>query len=118
LITSATVNLRPVTHIKALIPRYDRPGTLFFLDPPSWGNEGDYGAGLFGRDDFDVLAGLLATIKGRFILTLNDRPEVRAMFARFDQHQVGLSYRLSGHPTPARELIITTPGLAPFGTLS
>jgi DNA adenine methylase len=101
-----------------LIPRYDRPGTLFFLDPPYWGNESDYGAGLFGRGDFQVLAGLSAAIKGRFILTLNDRPEVRAMFAQFDQHQVGLCYRLSGRPTPARELIITSRGLVPFGTLS
>ena len=24
-----------------------RPGTLFYLDPPYWGGEGDYGAGLF-----------------------------------------------------------------------
>lgn len=32
-----------------LIARYDRPETLFYLDPPYWGNEADYGAGVFGR---------------------------------------------------------------------
>ncbi len=26
-----------------VIRRYDRPGTLFYLDPPYWGNESDYG---------------------------------------------------------------------------
>jgi hypothetical protein len=26
------------------ITRYDRPGTLFYLDPPYYGSEGDYGA--------------------------------------------------------------------------
>jgi DNA adenine methylase len=29
-----------------LLPRYDRAGTLFYLDPPYWGVEGDYGAGV------------------------------------------------------------------------
>jgi len=39
-----------------LIPRYDRPATLFYLDPPYWGNENDYGKGLFGREDFGRLS--------------------------------------------------------------
>jgi len=34
------------------IPRYDRPGMLFYLDPPYFGCEGDYGAGTFSRGDF------------------------------------------------------------------
>jgi DNA adenine methylase len=101
-----------------LVLRYDRIGTLFYLDPPYWGNENDYGAEMFGRADFDVLARILVGIKGRFIMTLNDRPEVRELFEHFDMHPVGLSYRLSGRPTPARELIITTPGLVPPGTVS
>lgn len=28
------------------IRRYDRPGTLFFIDPPYWGNDADYGPGV------------------------------------------------------------------------
>ena len=31
------------------LERYDRRGTLFYLDPPYWGSEDDYGTGLFGR---------------------------------------------------------------------
>lgn len=93
----------------AFIKRYDSPGTLFFLDPPYWGNEADYGAGVFSRDDFGALKDRLATIQGRFIMTINDRPEVREMFAAFDQEQVEVNYRLSGPVTPARELIIATP---------
>ncbi|MDT8856481.1 DNA adenine methylase [Paracoccaceae bacterium Fryx2] len=34
------------------IRRYDGPGTLFFLDPPYWGCETDYGKAMFARDDF------------------------------------------------------------------
>ncbi|NJR20670.1 MAG: DNA adenine methylase [Hyphomonadaceae bacterium] len=33
---------------EAFIPRYDRIATLFYLDPPYWGCEGDYGKNLFG----------------------------------------------------------------------
>ena len=34
-----------------LIRRYDRPEALFYLDPPYWGCEDDYGAGVFSRED-------------------------------------------------------------------
>jgi DNA adenine methylase len=44
------------------------------VDPPYWGNERDYGDGLFGRDDFARLAELLGRVKGKFILSLNDVP--------------------------------------------
>lgn len=48
-------------------------------------------------------------LKGRFVLTINDVPETRAMFAGFDIQPVDLLYRLSGKATPARELIIASP---------
>ena len=89
------------------IPRYDTPDTLFFLDPPYWGNEADYGAGVFGRDDFDRIRATLGRLQGRFVMTINDRPEIRAMFAEFTIKPVELLYRVSGKATPARELIIS-----------
>jgi DNA adenine methylase len=30
-----------------VIERFDKAGTLFYVDPPYWGNERDYGDGLF-----------------------------------------------------------------------
>jgi DNA adenine methylase len=92
------------------VRRYDRPETLFFLDPPYWGSEGDYGPGIFSEADFEVLRDLLEALQGRFIMTLNDRPEVRAMFAGFHFEEVGVTYTLSGGKTAARELIITGGG--------
>ncbi len=89
------------------IERYDRPGTLFYLDPPYWGCEDDYGSGMFAREDFGRLAEQLAGIKGRFILSINDRPEVRELFGSFEIEPVSLFYRLSGKATEAAELIIS-----------
>jgi DNA adenine methylase len=47
-----------------VVKRFDKPGTLFCIDPPYWGNERDYGDGLFSREDFARLAGLLDGITG------------------------------------------------------
>jgi DNA adenine methylase len=95
----------------AFILRYDRPGTLFFIDPPYWGNEGDYGSGIFMRADFERMAAVLAALKGRFIMTINDRPEVHALFGGFDLQPVRLSYRVAGAPTAAYELIVASKGI-------
>ncbi len=92
------------------IARYDRADTLFYLDPPYFDCEDDYGAGMFGRDEFAQMAQVLAQIHGRFVLSINDRPEVREIFAGFSFEEATLTYQLSGQPTAARELIITGGG--------
>lgn len=90
-----------------LIARYDRPHSLFYLDPPYWGCTDDYGRNVFAEADFERLSTVLDGIKGRFILSINDTPEVRAIFARFTLEEVAVNYRLSGGVTAARELIIS-----------
>lgn len=94
---------------RMFIARYDRPGTLFYLDPPYFGNEDDYGAGMFARADFEAMADALSTLKGRFILSINDRPEIRDLFGRFELRPVELTYTVGGGASarPAKELIIT-----------
>lgn len=78
------------------LTRYDRPGTLFYLDPPYWGSEDYYGKEAFSRDEFAEMADMLAAIKGRFILSLNDTPEVRALFVAFNQQAVTTAYSSTG----------------------
>ncbi|KAA3512593.1 DNA adenine methylase [Agrobacterium vitis] len=93
----------------AFINRYDRPGVLFYLDPPYFGCEDDYGKALFGRDQFEVLAGRLKTLQGRFILSINDRPEIREIFVGFPVEGAELTYSVSGGKgTEARELIFVS----------
>lgn len=93
------------------IVRYDRPATLFYLDPPYWGSEGYYGKTLFSRDDFALLAGQLRTIKGRFILSINDTPGAREVFKGFKIKAVDTRYSVGGGKgKQAGELIITGGG--------
>ena len=91
------------------LDRYDRPGTLFYCDPPYHGSEDYYGKALFSRADYEGLSAALRRLKGRFVLSINDVPEIREVFGWATMEEVELNYRLSGRPTAARELIITTP---------
>ncbi|WP_455270295.1 DNA adenine methylase [Rhizobium herbae] len=91
----------------AFIDRYDRPGVLFYLDPPYWGSEDDYGKALFARDQFASMAERLASLKGQFILSINDVPEILERFSAFRLHRAELTYSVGGGKgTAARELII------------
>lgn len=91
-----------------VIDRFDKPGTLFYLDPPYFGCEKDYGAGLFGREDFRRLADQLAGISGKFILSLNDVPEVREAFGRFEVESVATRYSINAAKNKAvGEVLIT-----------
>lgn len=92
------------------IPRYDGVNTLFYLDPPYWGCEDDYGKAMFDRSDFERMADVLRGIKGRFILSINDVPEIREMFAWAAIEEVKVSYTIGNKSdrSPRRgELIIT-----------
>ena len=90
------------------IERFDKPETFFYLDPPYYGCEKDYGKGLFARSDFTRIAELLRSIKGQFMLSLNDRAETRALFRGFKIRTVTTHYRVaSARHKPVRELLIT-----------
>jgi DNA adenine methylase len=75
-----------------ILKRYDRPGTFFYLDPPY------YDIRLYRHnlehEDFRQMAELLGAIKGRFILSINDHPEVRKLFAGFHIETVKITYSL------------------------
>lgn len=89
------------------IDRYDHAGTLFYLDPPYYGSETDYGKNVFSRSEFDRIAEKLGSIKGRFIVSLNDRPEVREIFSSFRICEVPLTYTIAGgEGKPVTEVII------------
>ena len=98
-----------------VIRRYDGPETLFYLDPPYVGCEGDYGDG-FAAADFARMAEQLAGIQGRFVLSINDRPLARELFGRFAIEEVPVTYTICtmhGGGQRAGELIVSGGGRQP-----
>lgn len=83
-------------HFREFIERYDRAETLFYLDPPYYECETDYGAGMFERSDFDRMAEQLAGISGRFVLSLNAHPRVKEIFAAFAMVELPVTYTVGG----------------------
>lgn len=81
---------------EAFVQRYDRPKTLFYLDPPYYGTESLYGRDLFARADFERLASALAEVRGAWLLSINDCPEIRAIFCRFDFEELTTIYTVAG----------------------
>lgn len=95
------------------IERYDRPGMLFYLDPPYFGSEGDYGRDIFQPREFRRLAHQLAKIEGTFLLSINDHPEIREIFAEFELREVETSYGIAkSAAVTAAELVIAPRGQA------
>jgi DNA adenine methylase len=73
-----------------MLRHYDRAETLFYLDPPYFGRS-LYRFNL-SADDFKKMAERLSELKGKFILSLNDVHEVRAIFGQFKIKAVKLAW--------------------------
>jgi len=89
-----------------IIRRFDRPTTLFYFDPPYWGLQ-LYRYNLSDAD-FVKMEGRLRAIQGKFVLSLNDVPEVRKLFRAYHLTELETPYtvqKTSGKRY--RELLIT-----------
>lgn len=80
-----------------IMTRYDRPDTFFYLDPPYFGLP-HYKFNL-AESDYLEMAKLLKAVKGKFLLSLNDRPEVRKIFADFKLSALPIVYSAPSAPT-------------------
>lgn len=76
------------------ITRYDRAHTLFYMDPPYWETEG-YGVP-FEWAQYEAMADLMRSIKGKAIISINDHPQIRECFAGFHMETVPISYTVGG----------------------
>lgn len=88
-----------------ILEKYDRPTTLFYIDPPYYDRK-LYNFNL-SHQDFQFLVERLRNIKGKFLLSLNDTPEVRQIFGEFTIERVELAYTAKKNATIRhRELLI------------
>lgn len=96
------------------VERYDRADALFYLDPLYYGCEDDYGRDMLARSDFDRMSGVLAQRKGRFLLSSNDAPEVRRIFAGFANDAVKTKYTVgNADRSEAAAEVLIPDGLRP-----
>jgi len=86
------------------IEKYDRPNTLFYLDPPYWETAG-YGVD-FPFEQYERMAKLAGDIDGRMVISINDHPDIRRVFGGLRMKAVNLRHTVGGRGgTQARELI-------------
>jgi DNA adenine methylase len=92
-----------------IFERFDRPDTLFYVDPPYYECEDYYGKGVFDRTDFEALKNILKDIKGMFILSINDTAPIRELFKEFQVEKVKTTYTAGIRNKALRvdELLIT-----------
>lgn len=91
-----------------IIDKYDREYTFIFADPPyvettGYGNE-------FGEKEHLLLRDKLTSIKGKFLLTINDHEKVREWYKDFNIKEVEVNYSVSRDQKARgkyKELIIT-----------
>lgn len=87
-----------------LIHRYDRADSFFYCDPPYYQCP-DYKHN-FEKEDFQRLADVLSCIRGKFLFSINDHPDIRAIFNEFNCKPVSLLYTVGQKgPITANELI-------------
>jgi DNA adenine methylase len=84
--------------------RYDRPHTLFYLDPPYWQTEG-YGVE-FGFGHYVAIAEAMRTCKGKVVLSVNDHPDLLPVFEEFWMERVAISYTVGGGAGVERQELV------------
>jgi len=95
---------------KYILDKYDRADGLFFLDPPYLDTtEHNYGVN-FDINEYTIMRDKLKNLKANWILTCNDKPELRELFKDFYIQDNEVHYSVSGTSDACKnynELIIT-----------
>lgn len=86
---------------------YDNPETFFYLDPPYYRHTHLYRDGTFRQRDFPRLVEALRSVKGKWLMSINDTSEVRDFFAWADVQSVSTRYQAGGANSAISELLIS-----------
>ena len=93
-----------------VVNTYDSPTTFFFFDPPYEKTRAIYGYGEHKDFDFNKLLEVLRGIRGKFLMTINDSPNMRNIFKEFKIKTTRVYARWSRKTkkaTDRKELLIT-----------
>ena len=94
-----------------LVELYDRPTTLFYVDPPFYGTSQDY-ACRFALEDHARLAESLQAIDGTFLLSYDDHAAIRRLYRGCHKRRLHVRYTMgcnssTGGQDGATELLIS-----------
>ena len=88
------------------VPHYDTVDTCFYLDPPYWQTAG-YGCD-FPFEEYERMAEFMRAIKGRMVISINDHPDIRKVFAGFNMEELQIKYTIGAkNAKQAGEILIT-----------
>ncbi len=87
-----------------IVGKYDRPHTLFYMDPPYWRVTG-YDCD-FPWSEYEELAEIMRTGQGMMILSINDHRDIRKLFNDFKMVELETSYTVGSGKKQAKELLI------------
>jgi DNA adenine methylase len=73
-----------------VLRKFDRPFTFFYLDPPYFNKP--YYKFNFEEEDYVQMANQLKSLKGKFLMSINDTPEIRRIFSSFNIRTIDLVY--------------------------
>ncbi len=87
---------------KQVVFKYDAPDTFFYLDPPYHGLP-DHGYYKHDNNSLASLKEVLPKLKGKWLLTFNDHPDVREAFKQFHNLPVDSGHALvAPHDAPPK----------------
>ena len=90
---------------KKVVSRYDSKHTFFYFDPPYYNTQNKY---TFSNIDFTELQNVLRGIKGYFLLSINDHPDIRRLFKDFEIRKISnVRYTSNKQDVYRSELLIT-----------
>jgi len=98
-----------------VVRKFDSPDTFFYLDPPYTRGWKDYKGG--DQDQLTRLGAVLPVLQGKWLLSYDDTPEVRAAFPGYEMRSLETSRKLGPNPENrerASELLIANYPLPKF----
>jgi len=101
----ARVNIENLDWVK-IIKKYDREHTFFYLDPPYFETAG-YGVD-FGLEQYEKMAELARSIKGKMLISINDHKVIQETFKGLSNKRLKINYTVGGshNKKQAHELLI------------
>ncbi len=99
------------TDYSNVVNKYDSPDTFFFIDPPYENTDKTFEYAEDTKFDYEKLRDVLVSIKGKFLMTINDSPRTRELYKQFNIKPIDVyaawMNREKNKVSSRKELIIT-----------